>query len=142
MAGRNENATRPTTASVAEFLAAVPDPMRRADAEALAALMTEATGEQPQMWGSSIVGFGRYHYRYASGREGDYCATGFSPRKANLTVYLMDGFAGREEQLASLGPHTLGQSCLYLKRLSDVDLDVLRGLVADSYRKVVAGTVE
>ena len=96
--------------------------------------MAEETGEPPRMWGASIVGFGSYHYAYASGREGDWMALGFSPRKANLTLYLMDGFGGYGELLDRLGKHSTGKSCLYIKRLSDVDVDVLREMVRRSYR--------
>lgn len=131
--------TVPTGASVADFIAAVANPTRRRDAERLVALFQEITGQPPEMWGPSIVGFGRYTYRYASGRSGEWPAAGFSPRAAALTVYLMDGFAGREDVLARLGPHTTGKGCLYLKRLDQVDLDVLADLVRASYA-AVAGT--
>src|SRR5687767_3140663 len=120
--------------SVAEFLAAVADPRRRADAEAACALMTEATGTEPAMWGTSIVGFGTYHYRYATGREGDWPAVGLSPRKQALTIYLSAGFDAYEELLGRLGPHSTGKSCLYVKRLADVDQAVLRELVAAGFR--------
>src|SRR5690606_38486920 len=106
------------------------------DARTLKALMETVTGEPATMWGPSIVGFGAYHYVYASGREGDAAAAGFSPRKASTTVYLPDGFAGRGEVLARLGPHTTSVSCLYIKRLADVDLEVLAELVRASYRTV------
>ena len=121
---------------VAEFLAGVADPRRRADAQAACALMAEVTGEAATMWGPSIIGFGSYHYRYASGREGDGFAVGLSPRKQALTLYLSAGFDGADELLARLGPHTVGQSCLYLKRLADVDESVLRELVADAFRRL------
>lgn len=127
-----ENKTKPTDASVLEFLQNVADERKRQDAFAVLELMREVTGEEPKMWGSSIVGFGSYHYKYASGREGDAPLTGFSPRKQNLTIYITPGFEHYQEQLAKLGKHTTGQSCLYVKRLSDIDLDVLREIVADS----------
>jgi hypothetical protein len=127
--------------SVQEFLAAVPDPRRRADAQALCALMTEVTGAQPQMWGTSIVGFGTYHYRYASGREGDWPAVGLSPRKQALTVYISAGFDAYTELLGRLGPHSTGRSCLYLKRLSDVDEEALRGLVDGGFRSLNGTTL-
>ena len=128
-----EPKTVPTDASVADFLAGVPD-ARRADATALCALMTKATGASPAMWGPSIVGFGTYHFVYASGREGDWPPVGFSPRKANLTVYLADGIAKHAALLAKLGPHTTGKGCLYLKRLSDADPKVLEKLVKTAYK--------
>ena len=127
--------------SVAEFLSAVADPRRRADAETACALMTEATGAEPAMWGPSIVGFGTYHYRYASGREGDWPAVGLSPRKQSLTIYLSAGFDGYEELLGRLGPHSTGKACLYVKRLADVDQGVLRELVAAGFRHLDGRTV-
>jgi hypothetical protein len=130
--------TQPTDDDIAAFLAAIPDERRRADSEAVCRLMAEETGETPVLWGTAIVGFGRHHYRYASGREGDWMAVGFSPRKQNLTLYLMDGFAGYEELLAKLGRHSTGKSCLYIKRLEDVDTDVLREMVRASYRHTTA----
>jgi hypothetical protein len=133
--------TKRTEASVAEFLDAVADPGRRADAVAVCALMTEATGAEPAMWGSSIVGFGTYHYKYASGQEGDWPSVGLSPRKAALTVYLSTGFDGAGDLLARLGPHSLGKSCLYLKRLSDVDQPVLRALVGRAFRHLNGRTI-
>ncbi len=127
-----ENKTKPETASVADFLAAVKDPRRRQDAEQVCALMAEVTGEPPVMWGASIVGFGRYRYQYDSGRSGEWALTGFSPRSSALTLYISDGFPSHQALLARLGPHKTGKACLYLKRLEDVDLDVLRQLVAAS----------
>jgi hypothetical protein len=127
-----EPKTRATSDSVEEFLAAVADERRRRDALAVCALMAEVTGEPPRMWGASMVGFGQHHYRYASGHEGDTFLIGFAPRRTALTVYLMDGFDGREELLARLGKHSTGKACLYIKRLDDVDVDVLRELVAAS----------
>ena len=120
-----EQKTRPTPATAAEFIAAVEDPKRRADAEAACALLAEATGEPPVMWGPSIVGFGAYHYRYASGHEGDAPLVGFSPRKANLVFYLYCD-EGRDDLLARLGKHKAGKGCVYVNRLSDVDPAVLR----------------
>lgn len=125
----------PSTADVDGFIDAVANETRRSDARALRELMTSVTGEPPVMWGSSIVGFGSYHYRYDSGRTGDAPVAGFSPRKTNLVVYLVGGFEDRyPELLERLGPHTTGKACLYLKRLADVDLDVLRQLVERSVR--------
>jgi hypothetical protein len=122
--------TRETSASVEAFLAAVEDEARRADCRTVAAIMGEVTGEAPRMWGPSIVGFGRYHYRYASGHEGDACLTGFSPRKKELTLYLMPGLDALAPLLARLGKHKAGKGCLYVKCLADIDLAVLRELVA------------
>ncbi len=127
--------------SVADFLAGVADPQRRADATDLCELIREVTGAEPAMWGTSIVGFGSYHYVYASGREGDWPAVGLSPRKQNLTVYLSDGIDRYTDRLAELGRHTTGKSCLYLRRLSDVDSDVLRSLVRDSFNRLNGSTI-
>lgn len=124
--------TQKNNASVAEYIAAIESSSRRADCERLAAIMTEVTGEQPAMWGTSIVGFGSYHYVYSSGREADWMLTGFSSRKTSLTCYIMAGFEGYSDLMAQLGPHTTGKSCLYLKKLSDVDEKVLRSLIAQS----------
>lgn len=122
-----EPRTKPTNVSAADFIAAVPDARRRADAEVVLAMLTEASGEQPVMWGPSIVGFGSYR-----GQTGDWPIAGFSPRKANLVVYLTPEYETRADLLARLGKHKTGKSCLYLNRLSDVDLGVLRQLVDDS----------
>lgn len=124
--------TKAHDASVDAFLDAVADERRRADGRTVLALMREVTGEEPKMWGPSIVGFGRYHYRYASGHEGDSCLTGFSPRKAALTLYVMPGFDRFDEILGRLGKFKAGKGCLYLKRLADVDETVLRELIAAS----------
>lgn len=121
--------TRPTDASVDDWLASIEGDLRRKDAEVILALMADVTGEAPRIWGDSIVGFGQYHYRYASGREGDYFLTGFAVRKRDLTLYLMSGFSEFETLLANLGRHRLGKSCLYLRKLADIDMDVLRELV-------------
>jgi len=130
--------TLPTDADVSAFVAAVKSPVRRRDAETLLGIMGRVTGLRPVMWGPSIIGFGEYHYRYASGREGTMAAAGFSPRATASTVYLADGFNGHGDLLARLGPHTTSASCLYLKDLSKVDLAVLEELVAASYRAVTA----
>jgi hypothetical protein len=127
-----ENKTRATEASVVDHLAAIADEDRRKDCEALARLMAKATKQQPVMWGTGIVGFGSYHYKYESGREGDSCLVGFSSRKGDISVYLLAGFPGRDELLAKLGRHKMAKACLYLRRLSDVDLKVLEQLVAGS----------
>lgn len=133
--------TVPTDADVEAFIDAVPKPVRRRDAQTLLELMERVTGEKPVMWGPSIVGFGAYHYVYASGREGDWPAIAFAPRSAASTVYIADGFEGRDELLGRLGPHSTGVSCLYLKKLDDVDLDVLEELLRRSYASVAGRTV-
>jgi hypothetical protein len=117
---------------VAEFLEDLADERRRADSIEVLGLIREVTGLEPRMWGDSIVGFGSYHYTYESGREGDWFLTGFSPRKQNLTVYIMSGFDQEPELMQRLGKHTTGKSCLYLKRLGDVDREVLKELVRRS----------
>jgi Domain of unknown function (DU1801) len=130
-----EQKTRPSGADVEAFLDAVPDDRRRADARALCALMADTTGAPPVLWGPSIVGFGSYHYRYDSGHEGDAPLTSFSPRKQHLVVYLVGGFEDRHRTLVErLGPHKAGKGCLYVKRLDDVDLGVLRQLIDRSVR--------
>ena len=135
MAASKGPAMRQTGAPVAEFLAQVPDEQRREDAHRLCALMQEITGEPPAMWGTSIVGFGSYHYRYASGRDGDSPLAGFSPRSQHLVIYLIGEFTDRyQPALARLGPHKTGKGCLYLKRLDDVDTGALRELIDRSVR--------
>jgi hypothetical protein len=127
--------TGPTGEDVHAFIAAVPNEARREDARGLCALLADWTGEPPVMWGSGIVGFGAYHYRYESGHEGTAALVGFAPRKANLVLYLVGGFVDRYPTLLErLGPHTTGKGCLYLKRLDDVDLEVLRELVGSTVR--------
>jgi hypothetical protein len=125
-----ENKTQITDVDPRAFVAAVEHPTRRADAEVLLDMMTRVTGCEPKMWGPSIIGFGRYHYVYDSGREGDFILTGFSPRKANLVVYVLPGYDDMSAQLAELGKHRLGKSCLYINKLADVNLEVLEGIVA------------
>ena len=135
MAARKGPAMRRTGAPVEDFLAGVPDGPRREDARRLCALMAQITGEPPAMWGTSIIGFGAYHYRYASGRSGDSALASFSPRSQHLVIYLVGGFEGRHQPvLARLGPHKTGKGCLYLKRLDDVDQDALRELIDRSVR--------
>ena len=126
-----ENKTKPTGASVAGYLAAIEDETRRKDCKALSALMTKATKQKPKMWGPGIVGFGSYHYKYASGHEGDSCLTGFASRKSDITVYL-GKFPGRDQMLAKLGKHKVGGGCLYIKKLGDVDLKVLEKMIVAS----------
>lgn len=124
--------TQPTDGDVEAFVDSIADEAMRADCRALLDLMREATGERPVLWGTSIVGFGDVHYRYASGREGDWFAVGFAPRKRSLTVYVMDGVDAHADQLSRLGRHTVGKGCIYLRRLSDVDTGVLREIVASA----------
>ncbi len=114
------------------FLDGVENPRRREDARRLLALMRDVTGEPPSMWGTSIVGFGSYHYRYASGREGDWPVVGFAPRKQNLVLYIMPGFGRYEDLLAKLGKHRTGKSCLYVNKLDDVDPQILEELIRES----------
>ncbi|MDE0450660.1 MAG: DUF1801 domain-containing protein [Gammaproteobacteria bacterium] len=124
--------TRPSDASVEAFLDSVDNEDRREDARCVIAIMRQATEEPPKMWGSRLVGFGSYHYRYASGREGDWPLTGLSPGKRNLTVYIMPGFDDYGEMLSRLGKHRTGKSCLYVNRLRDVDLNVLEEIIRQS----------
>lgn len=123
-----ETKTKPTAVSVEDFIAAVENLGRREDARVVADLMSEASGEPPVMWGPSIIGFGKYHYRYDSGHEGDAPVVGFSPRKANLVLYVGGDEPERLALLARLGKHKTGKACVYVNRLSDLDLDVLREL--------------
>lgn len=127
-----ENKTRPTKISVTGFLNGLTDPAKRSDAKALVKMMQSAAGEKPQMWGPSIIGFGSYHYKYDSGREGDMPVIAFSPRKAATVLYGMTGFSGAAALLGRLGKHTTGKGCLYVKKLSDVDQSVLQDLVVQS----------
>lgn len=130
--------TEPTPVDPTAFVASVEHPTRRADAETLLDMMERVTGCPARMWGPSIIGFGRYHYRYESGREGDSMITGFSPRKANLVVYIMPGYDDIGEQLARLGKHKIGKSCLYINKLADIDLDVLEEIVTDAVARMRA----
>jgi Domain of unknown function (DU1801) len=131
-AGMAENKTKPTKLSVAAYIDAVTDPARRADAKALLKLMQSAAGEKPQMWGPSIIGFGSYHYKYESGREGDMPVIAFSPRKAATVLYGMTGFSEAAALLAKLRKHTTGMGCLYIKKLADVDQQVLEAMMVKS----------
>ena len=124
--------TRQTNASVSAFVASIDDPAKRADAKKVAAMMRRATGKRAKMWGTSIVGYGSYHFKYASGREGDFMLTGYSPRKNALTVYIMPGFSRFKSLMGKLGNYKTGKSCLYIKRLTDVDETVLEKLISES----------
>ncbi len=126
------NKTVETDQSVEQFLNQIPDEKKRADSFTVLELMKQVTGLEPKMWGDSMVGFGRYHYKYASGREGDYFQVGFSPRKQNLTLYIMAGFEAYEDLLKNLGRFKTGKSCLYISKIEDIDLAVLRKLVEQS----------
>lgn len=130
--------TKATEISVGTFIAALPDERRREEAAAIDALHRRVTGLEPKMWGPSIIGYGSYDYKYDSGREGTMCRGGFSPRKAAMTLYLMGNYCDRQAEVddlfARLGKHTTGKSCLYIKKLADVDLDVLERLVAISWQ--------
>ena len=126
------NKTVPTGEQVEHFINSVADDRKRRDSWDMIGLMQEITGHEPRMWGSSLVGFGRYHYRYESGREGDSFLTGFSPRKSALTIYVMPGFGRYQDLMERLGPHRTGKSCLYLKSLEAIDRDVLREIISDS----------
>lgn len=129
-----ENKTKETKASAASFLNAIEDKRRRSDAKKVAAMMREATGKRAKMWGAAIVGYGNYHYKYASGREGDWMMVGFSPRKQNLVVYIMPGFHEFPTLMKKLGKYKTGKSCLYLNKLEDVDEKVLQRLISDSVK--------
>lgn len=132
--------TKPTNESVEDFLNKISDEERRADCFQVAKIMEEITGEKPKMWGPSIVGFGSYHYKYDSGREGDFLVTGFSPRKKDLTLYLMMGFEKRGELMEKLGKHSASKSCLYIKRLSDIHVPTLKKLIKVSVKDLKAYT--
>jgi len=127
-----DNKTRPTGASVSAFINAIEEPQTRADVRKLAAMMKKATGSRPKLWGAGIVGYGSYRYRYHSGREGEFMITGFSPRKQALTIYIMPGFSRYDALMARLGKYRTGKSCLYLRRLADVDEAVLQQLITQS----------
>lgn len=138
MSPQARNKTVATDAKVSAFLAKEKDARRRADCDALVALMSDVTGEPAVMWGSAIVGFGRYHYRYDSGREGDSMLIGFSPRKAAISIYAMGGVWEDPGRLASLGPCKAGGSCLYVKSLADIKLPALRAALAEGARRILA----
>lgn len=129
--------TKPTQASVKEFLNQIPDKERRDDCFAVAKIMEEITGDKPKMWGPSIIGFGTWYYKYASGREGDWPVAAFSPRKKDLTIYLMVGFDKHTELMQKLGKHSHSKSCLYIKRLSDIHMPTLKKLIKLSVNRSV-----
>lgn len=128
-----ENKTNANKVNPSDFIASVETDAKRADAETLLNFFNKVTGLKPVMWGASIIGYGRYHYKYESGREGEFMLTGFSPRKQNLSLYIMPGyrFGDMQDRLARLGKHKLGKSCLYINKLADVDMDVLEEIVLE-----------
>ena len=128
--------TKQTEASVEEYLDTIDDPRRRADCAAISELLKKVTKCEPRMWGPSIVGFGSYHYRYPTGHEGDACLVGFSSRKPEIVLYISDSFESREKLLQELGKHRTGKVCVYIKRLSDIDVGVLEKLVKASVAEV------
>ena len=131
-----ENKTKPTTKSVPEFLDQIKDPKRKADSHTVAALMERLSGTKPRMWGDSIVGFGDYHYKYASGREGDWFQVGFSPRKQNLTIYIMGYLEHYSDHLEGLGKYKHGKGCLYINKLEDIDMTVLENLISTTIKQL------
>lgn len=137
-----EPKTAPTQRRVVDFLASIPDDARRADSETLCRLLSDLSGEPPVLWGDGIVGFGSQHYRYPSGREGDWPRVGFSPRKQYLTLYVAGGFDAHQDLLPRLGKHKTGKGCLYLKRLSDADTEVLQALIRRSLSDSISSAPE
>lgn len=131
-----ENKTTATTSSVSDYIARIKDEERRSDCELLVKLMKGVTKKPATMWGPSIVGFGKYHYKYESGREGDMCITGFSSRKPNISIYLVAESASQKKLLSKLGKHEMAKACLYVRRMSDIDVDVLRELIVGSITEI------
>ena len=128
----NENKTQATTASVEDYIAAITDDVKRNDSQTMLDLLKKITGDVPVLWGDSIIGFGSYHYQYESGREGDMPLIGFSPRKREFAIYIMSGFEQLQAHLKKLGKHKTGKSCLYIKRLSDININALSALMKES----------
>ena len=131
-----ENKTKPTEASATEFVSSVENPIRRGDAQILLEMFGRLTGMQPVMWGESLIGYGHYHYKYASGREGDYFLTGFAPRQSATTIYVMPGFKKYNRHLEQLGPHRHSVSCLYVTRLNKINMSVLEDMICDSVQRM------
>ncbi len=131
-----ETKTKPTAVSVKDFISTVPDEQKRKDSLVLIDMMSKITKEEPKMWGPSIIGFGSYHYKYESGHEGDMCITGFSPRKAAISVYILMGFNKSPELMKKLGKYKMGKSCLYVKKLTDIDTKVLEELIEESVKYI------
>ena len=138
----SELKTKRNKGDVEAFLSSIPDDKKQQDSSTILELMKQITGAEPEMWGESIVGFGSYHYKYASGREGDWFVTGFAPRKQNLTLYIMSGFDSYNQLLSKLGKHSTGKSCLYIKKIEDVDMDVLKELVKQSVEHMEKSNAE
>lgn len=136
-ATKNENKTKPTTSSVTAYLEAVDHPTRKKDAKTALALFKKVTGKKPEMWGGSIIGFGRYHYKYESGREGDWMIVGFSPRKANMVMYVMGSIPEDDPLRDKLGKYKTGRGCLYVNKFEDIDLKILEKIVSKSYKLTV-----
>jgi len=136
-----EQKTVPTSERIESFLNAIPDERKRQDCYTLVEMMGQATGAEPVVWRGGIVGFGDVHYKYASGHEGDTAIIGFAPRKQNMTVYLLSGFDGQEALLARLGKHKIGKACLYINRLEDINLPVLRELIQSSVESIRQSTL-
>lgn len=133
---KNEMKTQPSANSVYDFIDGLSDQKKKEDCITLVHIMQQITGDEPKMWGENIIGFGDYHYKYESGREGDWFITGFSPRKQNFSVYLTIGFYENAELLARLGKHKVGKSCLYFKNLDGVDIDILKQLIEDTVKRM------
>ena len=131
-----ETKTKPTAVSVKDFISTVPDEQKRKDSLVLIDMMSKITKEEPKMWGPSIIGFGSYHYKYESGHEGDMCITGFSPRKAAISVHILMGFNKSPELMKKLGKYKMGKSCLYVKKLTDIDTKVLEELIEESVKYI------
>ncbi len=131
--------TKKNDASVQDFLKSIPAEQKRHDSKRICEMITKVSGEKPAMWGGSIIGFGNQHYRYESGREGDWMKIGFSPRKASITVYFMDGFVEHTESLEKLGTHSTSKGCLHIKKLSDIDESVLEEMIRTSLKKIEKG---
>jgi len=127
-----ENKTKPTDVDPSDYVASIENDVRRKDARILLDIFTTITGEQPKMWGPSIIGYGSYHYKYASGHEGDSFVAGFAPRKTELVIYLVGNCDGHSELLAKLGKHRMGRACLYIKKLENVDMSILKKLITES----------
>ena len=132
----SQNKTVPNELSVSDYLNAIENPQRKQDCWAIHDLMKKVSGKEPKMWGASMVGFGTYHYKYESGREGIMLTTGFSNRKQAITLYIMDGFKRHKELLEKIGPHKTGKSCFYIKRLSDIDINMLSLVISESLKAV------
>ncbi|QCK16795.1 DUF1801 domain-containing protein [Mangrovivirga cuniculi] len=126
--------TKPTNQSIEEFIDSIDHNKRKEDSKVLLEIMKEQTGLEPKIWGENIIGFGEYHYKYDSGREGDWFMTGFSPRKQNMSIYIMTGFSKYQDLLEKLGKHRTGSSCLYINKLEDIDIQVLTKLISESFK--------